>query len=66
MSCYKKEGFDFLLKTFNTPNFLEDLTGLSKLFSETLDDKVYHMVYVNIKNVASKHSIHCNMGPTVF
>ncbi|XP_065918994.1 ubiquitin-like modifier-activating enzyme ATG7 [Dysidea avara] len=43
VSCYKKEGFDFLLKTFNTPNFLEDLTGLSKLFSETLDDQVWEL-----------------------
>ena len=40
ISHYKEEGFDFLLKAFNMPNYLEDLTGLSQLFSETLDDQV--------------------------
>ena len=37
---YREEGFDFLLKAFNTPNFLEDLTGLSQLYAETEDDQV--------------------------
>lgn len=40
ISHYKEEGFDFLLKAFNMPNYLEDLTGLSQLFSETIDDQV--------------------------
>lgn len=28
---YKKEGFDFLIKVFNDPNYLEDVTGLKEL-----------------------------------
>ena len=40
LSRYREEGFDFLLKAFNTPNFLEDLTGLSQLYAETVDDQV--------------------------
>ena len=39
---YREEGFEFLLKAFNTPNFLEDLTGLSQLYAETEDDQVFH------------------------
>ena len=37
---YKQEGFDFLLKAFNSPNYLEDLTGLSQLYAQTFDDQV--------------------------
>ena len=40
---YAKDGFEFLLKVFNTPNYLEDLTGLSKLYAETLDDHVWEL-----------------------
>ena len=40
ISSYIKEGFDFLLKAFNSPNFLEDLTGLSQLYAETDDAQV--------------------------
>ena len=43
----KKDGFDFLLKVFNTPNYLEDLTGLSQLFSETIDDQVLEYIKNN-------------------
>ena len=28
---YKKEGFDFLIKVFNDPTYLEDITGLKEL-----------------------------------
>lgn len=28
---YKKDGFDFLIKVFNDPNFLEEITGLKEL-----------------------------------
>jgi len=35
LQAYEKEGFEFLLKAFNDPTFLEDLTGLSKLHAET-------------------------------
>ena len=39
-SCYEWDGFDFLLKVFNSLNYLEDLTGLSQLYAETQDDQV--------------------------
>lgn len=28
---YKEKGFDFLIKVFNDPNFLEEITGLKEL-----------------------------------
>lgn len=34
---YKKEGFDFLIKVFNDPTYLEDITGLKEL-KLALDD----------------------------
>ncbi len=37
---YNEKGFDFLLKAFNSPNYLEDLTGLSELYAQTYDDQV--------------------------
>ena len=42
LQCYKDDGFNFLLRAFNTPNYLEDLTGLSKLYAQTddIDDQV--------------------------
>ena len=40
---FEQEGFDFLLKAFNSPNFLEDLTGLSELYAETLNDHVWEL-----------------------
>ena len=40
LSRFREEGFEFLLKAFNTPNYLEDLTGLSQLYAETDDDQV--------------------------
>jgi len=35
ISEYKKRGFDFLLEVFNNPTYLEDLTGLTELKTET-------------------------------
>eukprot|EP00123_Amoebidium_parasiticum_P008577 comp18891_c1_seq1/m.21017 comp18891_c1_seq1/g.21017 ORF comp18891_c1_seq1/g.21017 comp18891_c1_seq1/m.21017 type:complete len:188 (-) comp18891_c1_seq1:105-668(-) len=32
---YQREGFDFLLSAFNSPTYLEDLTGLTALKAET-------------------------------
>jgi len=32
---YLNDGFEFLLKAFNDPTFLEELTGLKKLHEET-------------------------------
>ena len=40
---YAKDGFQFLLKVFNTPNYLEDLTGLSQLYADTLEDHVWEL-----------------------
>ena len=37
---YLEEGFDFLLNAFNSPSYLEDLTGLSQLHAETHDYEV--------------------------
>lgn len=33
---YKKEKFEFLLKVFNNPTYLEDITGLSKMKEEDI------------------------------
>ena len=43
MEEYKRNGFDFLCKVFNTSNYLEDLTGLSQLYADTLDDHVWEL-----------------------
>lgn len=43
ISSYRAEGFEFLLKAFNMSTFLEDLTGLSKLYAETLNDHVWEL-----------------------
>ena len=40
IETYQAEGFAFLLKAFNCPNYLEDLTGLSQLYAQTYDDQV--------------------------
>ena len=32
---YEKDGFDFLLKVFNSNRYLEEITGLSQLQSDT-------------------------------
>lgn len=43
---YKEERFDFLLRAFNSPNYLEDLTGLSQLYAQTFDDQVSTCLYI--------------------
>ena len=43
LAHYRDEGFEFLLRVFNTPNYLEELTGLSKLYAETLDDHIWEL-----------------------
>lgn len=40
---FRTSGFDFLLKAFNSPNYLEDLTGLSELYAQTADDQVWEL-----------------------
>ncbi|THV04544.1 E1-like protein-activating [Dendrothele bispora CBS 962.96] len=34
VKAYETQGFDFMLKAFNDPKYLEQLTGLDKLFEE--------------------------------
>lgn len=38
---YESSGFDFLLKAFNEPHFLEDLTGLTQMHQETAEAEVW-------------------------
>lgn len=38
---YKEEGFEFLLKVFNEPDYLEDLTGLTELHENINMDDVW-------------------------
>jgi ubiquitin-like modifier-activating enzyme ATG7 len=37
---YETRGFEFLLQAFNTPDYLEDITGLTQLHRETEDAEV--------------------------
>lgn len=41
LDSYKEKGFDFLMKVFNNPSHLEDITGLTKLHQETITDDVW-------------------------
>lgn len=41
---YEKEGFTFLLKVFNEPHYLEDLTGLTQMHEETVDAEVHSIL----------------------
>lgn len=41
VDSYKKEGFEFLLKAFNDPGYLENLTGLTQMHMDTLDAEVW-------------------------
>ena len=34
LEAYESQGFDMLLRAFNEPKFLEQLTGLDKLYQE--------------------------------
>ncbi|KAI0214927.1 Ubiquitin-like modifier-activating enzyme ATG7 [Lamellibrachia satsuma] len=40
---YRSDGFSFLLKAFNEPSYLEDLTGLTELHAQTIDDEVWEL-----------------------
>jgi ubiquitin-like modifier-activating enzyme ATG7 len=40
---YETRGFEFLLQTFNTPDYLEDITGLTQLHKEMEDAQVWYM-----------------------
>jgi len=37
---YETRGFEFLLQAFNTPDYLEDITGLTELQRETENAEV--------------------------
>lgn len=41
VDTFLKDGFDFLLKAFNDPAYLENLTGLTQMHQETLDAEVW-------------------------
>ena len=40
MSAYENEGFDFLLKVFNSPSYLEEVAGLGQLQQCAVDSQV--------------------------
>ena len=37
---YEEEGFEFLLNAFNTPSYLEDITGLTDMHTDTFLSEV--------------------------
>ena len=37
---YTKDGFTFLLEAFNTPNYLEKISGLAQMIEDTDFDNV--------------------------
>ncbi|XP_074644713.1 ubiquitin-like modifier-activating enzyme ATG7 isoform X2 [Tubulanus polymorphus] len=41
LNAYQTDGFDFLIKAFNDPNYLEELTGLKKLQEESDNIEVW-------------------------
>lgn len=43
IASYKEEGFSFLMKVFNVPSYLEDLTGLTQLLQDTRVSEVWEM-----------------------
>lgn len=38
---YESAGFEFLLRVFNEPSYLEDLTGLTEMHQQTMDAEVW-------------------------
>ncbi len=56
ISRYETDGFDFLLQVFNSPNYLEDLTGLSKLYTQTLEEEVCVHTCTYVAGVVDQHS----------
>jgi ubiquitin-like modifier-activating enzyme ATG7 len=38
---YLSEGFSFLLQAFNSPTFLEEVAGLSRLHAEAVEDEIW-------------------------
>ncbi|XP_022783406.1 LOW QUALITY PROTEIN: ubiquitin-like modifier-activating enzyme ATG7 [Stylophora pistillata] len=43
LSSYEEEKFSFLMKVFNVPSYLEDLTGLTQLLQDTRVSEVWEM-----------------------
>ncbi|XP_052284162.1 ubiquitin-like modifier-activating enzyme ATG7 isoform X2 [Dreissena polymorpha] len=41
IEVFRSEGFEFLLKAFNEPHYLEDLTGLTAMHQETAQAEVW-------------------------
>lgn len=48
---YKKHGFEFLLKVFNSSKHLEDVTGLTELQQMTDVEAVIKKIYLKQKNI---------------
>ena len=53
---YSNEGFPFLLRAFNIPKYLEDLTGLTKLMEDTKLLEVWKMYFISFDRM---HRCHC-------
>ncbi|EDV24953.1 uncharacterized protein TRIADDRAFT_56400 [Trichoplax adhaerens] len=43
LESYLQDGFSFLLKAFNSPTYLEDLTGLTKMHEECRTDDIWDL-----------------------
>ncbi|XP_073253679.1 ubiquitin-like modifier-activating enzyme ATG7 isoform X2 [Porites lutea] len=43
LSSYREDEFSFLMKVFNVPSYLEDLTGLTQLLQDTRVSEVWEM-----------------------
>ncbi|XP_076037635.1 autophagy-related 7 [Oratosquilla oratoria] len=43
LSAYREEGFEFLLKVFNNPSFLEEITELNKLHQGTNAAEIWEL-----------------------
>ena len=41
---YRREGFQFVLRAFNEPMYLEDLTGLKQMQQDTMDAEVSSVI----------------------
>lgn len=45
---YETRGFEFLLQAFNTPDYLEDITGLTELQRETENAEVRYITFHSV------------------
>jgi len=54
VDAYQKEGFEFLVKVFDDPAFLEELSGLRKLHDETDLQDVWALSDSDTESYSSK------------